>query len=156
MLAGDEVLPVGHPVGVVEQAEILLGHLAGFTAVGVHHPDIVGPAGIGGEAELLAIRAEAWLHFPGDPGADGLGLAAGDGHGIDIPEQVKGDGLAIGTDVEVHPCAFVDGEVGLFPVPLPGRVVDIPVFFLVFFLGEGEGGEEDQCEKEGMAHGRLI
>src|SRR5690606_22586462 len=62
VLAGDDVLPVRRPGRVVEQAEVLFGHLARITAVGGDGPDVVAAAAVGGEGDAAAVRRPARLH----------------------------------------------------------------------------------------------
>ena len=76
MLARDEVIAVGRPVGLVEQAEVLLGDLPRVPAIAVHRPDIVAAAAIGGEGDLAAVGRIARLHFPRMAGSDRARLAA--------------------------------------------------------------------------------
>ena len=66
VLAADEVLAVGRPGRLVEQAERLLRDLLRIRAVAVHDPEVVAAAAVGGERDPLAVRRVARLHVPGD------------------------------------------------------------------------------------------
>ncbi len=126
VLAGNDVLTVGHPDGVVEQAKTFLGDLTGIGAVGIHHPYIVATTCIAGEKYLFAIGAEAGLYLPGKPLAQQRCLAATDRQGVNVTQQVKRNGFTIGTHIQVHPGTFRKGE-GNFLVR-SRRVVDIPLW----------------------------
>ncbi len=151
MFAGHEILAVGHPGGVVQQAKRFGGHLPGLGAVGVHHPDIVAAACIAREKQLFAVGRKARLHFPSQAGADTGGVAAGDGHGVNVTQQVKSDCFAVGTDVKVHPRSFRDAEGGVGVGDTFGsRYVPL------FFVGLGEKGgrcrEETDCSQNSFLH----
>ena len=110
MLAGDQVLPIGRPDRIVEQAEILLGYLQGRGAVAIHHPDVVGPAAIAGKADQVSVRAEAGLHLEGQAAGQQPGFAAADRHDVDIAQKIEHDLFSVRADIEVHPTAFADRE----------------------------------------------
>ena len=75
MLAGNEILPVGHPNRIIQQAEVFFCQLFGGTAIGIHYPDIIAPTGIRSEQDLAPVRAEPGLYFPGQATAQELRLA---------------------------------------------------------------------------------
>ena len=68
MLARDDEVAVGRPVGLVQQPEGLLGDLARDRAVAADGPDIVASAAVGGEGDLAAVGRVARLHVPGVTG----------------------------------------------------------------------------------------
>ena len=108
MLARDDILAIGAPARVVEQAEAFLGQLALVRSVGVHDPDIVPSAAIRGKGDAAAIGREARMLFIGQPLGDPGRRAAADRHGVDVAEQVEDDAAAIRADIQVHPGALVD------------------------------------------------
>ncbi len=157
--AGGEVLfrrdeaAVGAPRRLVEEAEVLLGHLALVGPVDVHHPDVVAAAAVGGEGDALAVGREARLGLIGQPLGDPRRRPAGDRQGVDVAQQVEGDGPPVGADVEIHPGAFVDLDRDLAN-HRAGRGVDVPLGLgrrgrsLRLGLGHAENGDENRCEPE--------
>src|SRR6185369_2285194 len=155
VLLGRDEAAVSAPGRLIEQAEVLLGHLALVGPVEVHHPDVVAAAAVGGEGDALSVRREARLHFPGQALGDPCRRPARDRHGVDVAQKVEGDRLPVRADVDVHPGAFVDVDRRLAHGD-PGRRVDVP-----FGLGRGrrrrnlglglsraENGDENRCEPE--------
>ncbi len=134
VLARDDVVAVRRPGRLVQQAEGLLGHRVGVGAVAVHDPDIVAAAPVGGVGDPAAVGGVTGLHVPGHAGGQGLGFAAGDGDRVDVAQQVEGDLLAVGADIEGQPGAGLDVDLRL--MTRPGRGVDIPFGC----LGLGHGG----------------
>ena len=67
-------------------------------------------APVGGEDDAGAVRAETRLSVEGHALGEGRRGAAGDGHGVEIAEEIEDEGLAVGAHVDRHPGAF--GEAG--------------------------------------------
>src|SRR5690606_40553577 len=110
VLAGDDVLAVRGPGGVVEQAEAFVRHLARVAAAGGNRPDVVAAAAIGGEGDPAAVRRPARLDVPGAAAGDaGRGAAAGR-HPVQVADQREHDLAPVGRDVHVHPGAFAGFE----------------------------------------------
>ena len=110
VLAGHDVLAIGRPGGVVEQAEALVGHLARVAAVGGNGPDVVATAAVGGEGDAAAVRRPARLDIPGAAAADAGGGAAGDRHAVQVAQQREHDRAPVGRHVHVHPGALAGLE----------------------------------------------
>ena len=153
LLGGNEA-PVGRPVGLVEQAEILLGHLPLVAAVDIHHPDIVPAAAIRGEGDAGAIGREARLHLPRETFRDPLGRAAADRHGVDVAEQSEGERLPVGRDVDIHPRALVGLDRHLLEHRTLGRF-DAPAFVRLCGLALGLGhGRSGNAKSKGRGPGK--
>ena len=152
VLAGNEIHAVGHPCGVVQQAEIFMGYLSGIAAIGIHHPDVVAPAGIAGEKDFAAIGTKARLHLPGQAAAKDFGLPACSRHEVDIAQQVKDQLAAVGTEIEIHPRPFIQRK----GVHFKGarRVVYIPLVGLL--LGPKSCNKTSQNKNHREKTGRYI
>jgi hypothetical protein len=135
MLARDDVLAVGTPIGRIDEAEGLLGDLLRIGAVPLHVPDVVAAGAVGGERDPLAVRRVARLHVPGDAAGERLRLAAADRNGVEVAEEIEHDLFPIRADVDAHPRprGYIDRHV----MRGTGRIVDVPllVFLLVLLLG---------------------
>jgi hypothetical protein len=149
VLAGDEVLGVGRPVRLVEQAEGFLRHLLRLGAVAIHDPDVVAAGAVTRERDPLSVRRVARLHVPGDAGGQGLGIASRHRNRVDVAEEVEGDLVAVRTDIERKPRAL--GHINRDVVLRAGRVVDIPLL-VFFFLGGAFGG--DRIRRRGRVRRR--
>ena len=55
MLLGDDIIAVGRPACLIDEAEILLGQLALVRPIDIHDPDVVAAAPVGGEGDAAAI-----------------------------------------------------------------------------------------------------
>lgn len=51
------------------------------------------------------------MHVPRGAGGEGRGVAAFDGDGVEVAEQIEDDGAAVGADIEGEPGALGDGDV---------------------------------------------
>jgi hypothetical protein len=154
MLARGDEAPVGAPSRRVHERKGLVGDGASACSVRAHHPDIVPAAAVGGVSDAAAVGGEARLMLEGEAGADPPRSPAFDRQGVDVAEQVEGDGAAVGADVHIHPCAFGNVDADLAGA-LAGRVVDVPgrllrvapaapSLALPLGLGETGGGEQQQ------------
>ena len=156
MLLGDDEAPVGAPRRLVEEAEVLLGDLALVAAVGVHQPDIVAAAAVGGEGDAAAVGREARMNFPRQTLGDARRGAALDRHGVDVAQQGEGDAAAVGADVDIHPAAFVDVDRDLANARAE-RAIDVPLGRLG--LGRGGGRDwrtsEQAASRSGWARARV-
>jgi hypothetical protein len=112
MLAGDEVIAVGGPGGIVEKSGIFFGNLPRLGAVGIHYPDVVAATRVAREGYKFPVGAEFWLDLKRDPAAERFGFSAGDRHDVDVAQQIEHDLFSIRAYVEVHPGSFV-GPAGL-------------------------------------------
>src|SRR5690606_25472405 len=145
VLAGDDVLPVRRPGRVVEQAEVLFGHLARITAVGGDGPDVVAAAAVGGEGDAAAVRRPARLHVPGAAGGDAGGGAAADRHAVEIAEQREHQLAAVGRDVDVHPGAFAGFEADGLRRALGGLDVPFGRFLVALGVPAQAAGAVQRC-----------
>ena len=136
VLLGDDGAPVGAPVGLVEQAEVFLGHLHLAAAVGVHQPHVVAPAAVGGERDAAAVGREAWLDLPRQTFGDAGRRAAADRHRVDIAQQAEREAAPVGAHVDVEPRTFVGADRHLADHCAAGRV-HVPLG--VFLRGRGGG-----------------
>uniref|UniRef100_A0A0N4Z8I7 LigA n=1 Tax=Parastrongyloides trichosuri TaxID=131310 RepID=A0A0N4Z8I7_PARTI len=155
VLAADDELAVRRPVGLGQQAEGLVRHLFGVGAVAIHDPQVVAAAPVRGEGDGAAVRRIFGLHVPGHARGDGAGLAAADGHDIDVAQQVENDLAAVRADVQRHPGALGDVDGGV--VRRARRVLDVPLRL----VRRGRGGRRriaGRCvlreRREGHGQGR--
>ena len=65
MFSAKNIVPVHGPYRIVYQSKVLFGDLFGIGTVCVHHPNIIAPTGITGEADVFAIWAISGLYFKG-------------------------------------------------------------------------------------------
>ena len=131
MLLGGDEAAIGAPAWLIEQAEILFAHLPLVGTIAVHDPDIVAAAPVGGKGNARSIGGEARLGFEGQSFGDAGRRAAGDGHGVDVTQQIERDGPAIRADFKVHPRTLVGVDRDLADGQAGGRR-DIPFGRLVF------------------------
>ncbi len=158
VLASDQVLAIGRPGRIVEQAEILVAHLRRAAAVAADAPQVIAAAAVGGVGEPLPVGREARLHVPGRARGQAPGVAAFDRQEVDVAEQREGDGLAVAAYVQVEPGALVDREAHGLGGPVRG--VDVPLrrIFPVGLVrrnsGQGEG--KAQRKRKRSARHRSI
>ena len=89
VLARGDELAVRVPDRVVQQPVVLVGDRMRRAAVGIHHPDVVAAAGVALVGDLLAVRREAGLLFPGDRMGQCMSFATGDRQRVEIAQQVE-------------------------------------------------------------------
>ena len=155
MLLGGDEAAIGAPAWLIEQAEILFAHLPFVGTVAVHDPDIVAAAPVGGKGNARSIGGKARLGFEGQAFGNAGRRAAGDGHGVDVTQQIERDGPAIGADVKVHPRTFVGIDRNLAEGQAGGRR-DIPFGRLVFGGSSRGGGRSSSLRKCRCRNGRCT
>ena len=134
MLLGDDVAAVRAPRRLVEQAEVLLRHLALVAAIDVHDPDVVAAAAVGREGDPPSVRRKARLVLVRQAIRDPGRRATGNRHGVDVAEQVERDRAPILRHVDVHPAALIGRDPDLARGHA-GRGGDVPLLR----LGGGTG-----------------
>ena len=153
VLLGHDELAVRAPAGLVEQAEVLLGHLPLVAAVQVHHPDVVATAAIRREGDALSVGRETGLLVIGQAFGDAGRRPARDRHGVDVAQQIEGDQLAVPRDIDVHPGAVVDRDGDLARGDTRRRI-DVPLLGLVRLGGIGRLTRRRRRGWRGLRHGR--
>ena len=130
MLLGDDVTSVGGPAGLVQQAEVFLGHLQLVRAVGVHQPDIVATGAVGNESDAAAIGRESGLDLPGKTFSDAGRRTARYGHRVNVAKHRECERPPVGRHVDIHPRPFI-GVDGDFAQGGTARCGDIPTLVLL-------------------------
>ncbi len=117
--------PSGDQAGLLRSRNFSCVTGCGLRAVALHHPEVVAAAAVAREGDGLPVRAVARLEVPGHAVGERLRLAAGDGQGVEVTEQVEDELISAWAHVHAHPRALgdVDGYVGGGHV----RSVDVPV-----------------------------
>ena len=86
------------------------GELRWIGAVGGHDPQVLGAVPVRKEGDAAAVRREGRLAVERHAAGEGLGASALDGDGVEIAQGFEDDRLAVGGDVERHPCHGVGLE----------------------------------------------
>ena len=154
MLFRHDIIAIGRPARLVEQAELFLGQLALVRPVGIHDPDIVAATAIAGERDARPVGREARLHFPGQPLGDPGWRTARDRHRVAVAQQRESQAAPVGRDVDIHPRAFVGTDWNL-PDIRPARCAYVPLF-LFRFGGGGIGGCRRSLHRHAAALGGTI
>jgi hypothetical protein len=133
MLAGDDVLAVGRPVRLIQQAERLFRHLFRVTAVARDRPDVVAGSAITRERDPFSVRVVLRLHVPCDSARERARFASSHRDHIEVSEQIEDDLPSVRTDVDRCPGDLrrVDRD---FLRRRGHRCVHVPLRFLILFL----------------------
>ena len=146
---GHDPLPVrkpgrgGHPrVGVlVDRPRV--------AAVRIHEPEVRLSAPVGDEGDRLAVGRPARVVVHCHPAVLGqtLGLPAGDGHPVDVAEQVEDQRAAVRRHVEGHEGALRGLEDEVVGVATGERGVPTRIVGAAALLGGGAGSRQAQGGK---------
>ena len=155
VLAAHQVLAVGRPGAVVEQAEIFLADLHRAAAVGLHAPEVVAAAAVGGERDFLAVRREPRLDVPRRAAGDAPRAAAAGGQRVQVAQHREDDRLAVRAQVEVEPGAFIGAEAHRLALGVSG--IHVPLGFRGACGGRADAESKANRERQRATgrHGQL-
>ena len=107
MLLGNNEPAIGTPARLIQKTKLFFRHLTLIRTIDTHDPDIVAATAIRRKRDTFTVRRKAWLDLVWQSFGNPVRDAARYGQGVDVAQQIKGNGPTIRANVKIHPGAFV-------------------------------------------------